>query len=75
MTKMANKDAMEEVLYRNIGQWTQWSTIMDAFAKRALTSPRLVRPAVKFVRKSLHDQDDENKGEPAPLDFPHPALE
>lgn len=62
LTEMAHKRALDEVVNRNIKRWTKSSTFIDPFAKRALTTPRFVRPAAKFIRKIMCDQDDKRKG-------------
>lgn len=69
LTEMAHRRAQDEVFDRNIERWTKLSTFMDAFAKRALTSPRFVLPDAKFIRKSLRDQNDKRKKEPKPVNF------
>lgn len=75
LTEMAQKDALDEVFDRSIDRWTQSSPFMDALARRALTSPRFVRPVAKFIRKNMRDQDEEKKTKPEFANLSYPILE
>lgn len=63
------------VIERNVDSWTQSSSFMDAFARRALRSSRFVRPVAKFIRRSVEQQADEIEQERKPLDSPFPFPE
>lgn len=75
LTEMAQKGALDEVFDRSIECWTQSSSFMDTFARRALMSSRIVLPVAKFIRKNMRDQEEERKAEINITDMPFQALE
>lgn len=75
MTEIAHKGALDDVFDRNLERRTQSSTIMDTFTKGALTLPRFVRQAAKFICKNMRDQFHKMKNMPELVDLPYPVSE
>lgn len=50
LKKMAATGGPEEIFDHDKERWAQDFPFMDAFVQSALTSPRLVRPVIKFIK-------------------------
>lgn len=53
---MTEKGFLGDMCERKIERWTQSSSFLNAFTRRALNSPRFVRAVAKFIHKILKDQ-------------------
>lgn len=67
----AENGKMGEVFDRSINRWSQSTTLMDAFARRALNSPRFTGPVTNFVESHMDKNAEEwrlpTKAEALPL--------
>lgn len=74
LTTLVEKKMLEKVFDRSIDRWTQSASFMNVFSRRALSSPRFMRPATDFVKSHTDITAEEWRISAKAKDVPPPKL-